>query len=93
MAKDKFNRFKPINWNSNWKQTGSFRTGYVKPLPKSRSHEQSLFINDLLSNYSDQMNPYELDFIRSISSHSYELTQKQKKVLRIIWEKCCLLVP
>lgn len=90
MAKDRFNKFKPINWNSNWKQTGSFKTGYVKPLPKSRSHEQSLFINNLILNHSAIMNDYELDFMRTISSHGYELSQKQKKVLKSIWEKCCL---
>ena len=90
MGKDRFNKFKPINWSNNWKQTGSFRTGYVKPSPKSRSHEQSLFINNLLLNHSAIMNDYELDFMRSISGHSYELSGKQKKVLKSIWQKCSL---
>jgi len=28
MAKDRFSKFKPVNWNSDWKKTGNFGSQY-----------------------------------------------------------------
>lgn len=98
MAKDRFNRFKPINWHSGFKQTGSFIKSYksevnkfavssVKPKKQHRSDELQNKLLNLYNIYKPVLTEWENEFLKSIISLPFQLTDKQKDVIKRIIKK------
>jgi hypothetical protein len=89
MAKDRFNKFKPINWNSDFKQTGSF----LKPenniinKKKIRTFSQNQLLIDITNLHYTKYNNWEKKFLETINIHQYKLSDKQKNILIQIKEK------
>jgi hypothetical protein len=82
MAKDRFNRFKPINWNSGFKQTGSFIKPESKKQHRSTSGQQKLLV--LYEIYRPVLTEWENEFLKSVISLPFELTDKQREVIKRI---------
>ena len=98
MAKDRFNRFKPINWHSGFKQTGSFIKTYksevntvtsssTKPKKTLKSPEQVAYLEETYEIYSQYMSDWERNFWTSIMSVPFQISTKQKEILRNITKK------
>ena len=106
MAKDRFNRFKPINWHSGFKQTGSFIKPYKsevnkvaasssKPYKKTRSQEQTNKLKTLFKLSQDHLNEWEKNFMTSILSNDNILSDKQNEIvskIRVKYKKLILNV-
>jgi len=86
MAKDRFNRFKPINWHSGFKQTGSFINN-EKPNHKLRSNEYQNKLLNLYNIYKPVLTEWENEFLKSIISLPFQLTDKQKDIVKRITKK------
>ena len=85
MAKDRFNRFKPINYHSGWKATGSFIS---LPNNKPRLTNEQLDMLSLIQNdFSEHMNDWEKGFIRNLIISNFQLTKRQKVKLKSIINK------
>jgi len=85
MAKDRFSRQKPINWNSGWKQTGSFIKPEVKVVQKEynyKTRKQQEVIVHVKQEYWKFMNEWERTFIVGIEKMPYKLTSKQISILK-----------
>jgi hypothetical protein len=93
MAKDRFNRFKPINWNSSFKQTGSFIKPEVKKSPKIRDKNQQEFVDAISLCWNSKMNEWELEFVSSIRFSPWMLSDKQMSKLTEINIKYNKLYP
>lgn len=95
MAKDRFSRHKPINWNSDWKQTGSF----IKPEIKEKkeyeykTRQQHQTIIKTFQQYNTFMNDWEKTFVIGIRDMPYKLTFKQTEILKKIIQKYDYLLP
>jgi hypothetical protein len=87
MAKDRYSRFKPINWDSDFKQTGSFLPKDQKPKKQLRTFEQSEKLIRIKKEFGLYMTDWELNFIDSIISVPYQLSEKQKEILMKIKDK------
>ena len=98
MAKDRFNRFKPINWHSGFKQTGSFIKPYKsevnkvaasssKPKKALKSPGQAAYLEEIYNLYSQHMSDWERNFWTSIMSVPFQISIKQKEILRRIIKK------
>jgi hypothetical protein len=83
MAKDRFNRFKPINWHSGFKQTGSFIKPEVetKPQKRIRTQSQNQLLIDIANNFGINYNDWENNFLETINKFPFELSDKQKDIL------------
>ena len=83
MAKDRFNRFKPINWHSGFKQTGSFIKPEVetKPQKRIRTQSQNQLLIDIANNFGIKYNDWEKNFLETINKFPFELSDKQKDIL------------
>jgi hypothetical protein len=91
MAKDRFNRFKPINWDPSFKQTGSFLPKDQKPKKQLRTFEQSEKLIRIRKTFGSYMTDWELNFLDSIISVPYQLSEKQREVLMKIKDKMKLI--
>jgi hypothetical protein len=96
MAKDRFSRHKPINWNSGWKQTGSF----IKPERKVEKKEyeyknraQHQIILRIFQECNEYINDWERTFMIGIRDMPFKLTPKQTELLRKIYLKYEYLLP
>ena len=91
MAKDRFNRFKPVNWNNNWKTTGSKISGDIKISVDKRRPVRYPQSQELLIQLFDQLyhhlNDWEKQFMTSITEKKLLLTLKQKQSLEKIYTK------
>ena len=89
MAKDRFSKFKPINWNSEFKQTGSFiKPEIVKPKKELRDPEVTKFLVSVLEDFEKYMTKWEYDFIKSIILVPFKCSSKQVEIIKKIIEKC-----
>ncbi len=93
MAKDRFNRFKPINWNSGFKQTGSFIKPEVKKSPKIRNKNQQEFVDAISLCWNSKMNDWELEFVNNIRFTPWLISDKQWNKLVEINKKYNQLYP
>ena len=89
MGKDRFNRFKPINWNNNWKATGSKISGSLsgQNAKRSRYPESHELLNNLFNQISHHLNDWERQFMTGITDKKFLLTLKQKQTLEKIYTK------
>jgi hypothetical protein len=121
MPKDRFSRFKPINWNSDWKKTGNTGSRYnilerkdaydayaenaklkqqitiqkqqkqapvpAKPKKKLRSPEQTAKIETTFSILEKYLNEWEMNFYNSIMSVPFEISEKQREIIKNMWLK------
>jgi hypothetical protein len=118
MAKDRFSKFKPVNWNNDWKKSGNFGSRYntlerkdtydayranqeykdsisvkqqiskpVKPKKKLRSPEQTAKIETTFSILEKYLNEWEMNFYNSIMSVPFEISEKQKEIIKNMWQK------
>ena len=118
MSKDRFSKFKPINWNSDWKKTGNFGSRYntlerkdaydayranqeykdsisvkqqvskpVKPKKELRTLEQNNVLYHILDLGKEHMSEWELNFMNSILSVPYQISPKQKEIIKGIIRK------
>lgn len=87
MAKDRFNRFKPANWHSGFKQTGSMIRPYKSEIntttkfKKSRHPEQTDKLKTLLKLTQNHLNEWEKNFMTSILSNDNVLSDKQNEIV------------
>lgn len=84
MAKDRFNRFKPINYSSSWKATGSKLN--IQP-KRSIMDKSTMEVISYLLQYKDKMNDWEKGFLRSLVINGTSLTPRQKDKVKQIKEK------
>ena len=82
MAKDRFSRFKPINYSNSWRQVGHYIP--TKPIKPS---QQTEYLKDFYSQYKDRMSGWEREFVCDITKSPYTLTQKQKDTFRNLVQK------
>jgi hypothetical protein len=118
MPKDRFSKFKPVNWNNNWKKTGNQGNRYntlerkdtydayvknaelkqkitiqkqtpvvIKPKKQLRTLEQTQFLQVIYTKDKQYLSEWEQNFIRSILSVPFQITVKQRDVLRNIIHK------
>ena len=89
MAKDRFNKFKPINWHSGFKQTGSFIKPEVETKPKKRirTQLQNQLLFDIANNFGAGYNDWEKNFLETVNKFQFELSDKQKDILLQLKEK------
>lgn len=125
MPKDRFSKFKPINWNSDWKKTGNFGSHYntlerkdaydayaknaelkskitiqkqqsqvpVKPKKTIRTLEQNNVLYHIFDSGKEHMSEWELTFFNSILAVPYQISPKQKEIIRGIIKKYDLEKP
>ena len=90
MALDRFSKFKRINWDNNWKATGSKISGKLsdsssqKPRRYPKSQE---LLNELFDQLYHNLNDWERQFMISITENKFLLTVKQKQILEKIYNK------
>jgi hypothetical protein len=87
MAKDRFNRQKPVYWNKNFKETGSFER-YKEPNkkePRSRSQQNKLLL--MYEVYKPVLSNWDIEFLKSVISLPFKLSPKQKQVVITIMHK------
>jgi len=82
MGKDRFSRFKPINYSSSWKATGSFQP--TTPSKPRLTTEQLDMIGKIQNDFREHMNDWEKGFVRNLIVSNFQLTKRQKVKLRDI---------
>jgi len=119
MPKDRFSKFKPVNWNSDWKKTGSFGSQYntlelkdaydayaenaklkqqitiqkqqkqtlVKPKKTVRTPDQTNVLQFIYDSGKEHMSEWECNFMDSILAVPYQISLKQKEIIRGIIKK------
>ena len=89
MATDRFSKFKRVNWDNNWKTTGSKISGSLSGNTGKQGRYQKS--HDLLIQLFDQiyhhLNDWERQFMTSITDKKVMLTLKQKQTLEKIYSK------
>lgn len=95
MPKDRFSKFKPINWNTGFKQTGSFIKHESPSTPKKsiRTLEQNNVLYHIFDSGKEHMSEWELTFFNSILSVPYQISLKQKEVIKGVIKKYDLEKP
>lgn len=87
MGQDKFSRFKRVNWDNNWKATGSKLSG--KLYGTNKIHNRHSESQNVLLKLHSQLLPYLSDwekmFMVNITSKKQMLTLKQKQILQNIY--------
>jgi hypothetical protein len=91
MAKDRFSKFKPANWHSGFKQTGSFIRPYKseingtsKPYKKQRHPDQTDKLRTLYRLAEKHLNDWEKNFMTGILSNDNVLSDKQIEIIKKI---------
>ncbi len=98
MAKDRFSKFKPANWHSGFKQTGSFIRPYkseinivnkvsTKPKKRPRTQLQNMLLIGITNTSEANYNDWEKGFLETINQWKFELSDKQKNILLNLKEK------
>jgi len=82
MARDRFSRFKPINYSKSWRTIGHHSPS--KPLKPS---QQTEFLKQFYSEHKDEMTGWEREFVCDVTDNPYILTKKQKDTFRKIVQK------
>jgi hypothetical protein len=85
MAKDRFSKYKPVNWNSGYKATGSFLKP-DKPRKELKSTELITKLTSIVQTFSMYLTQWEVNFITNLLSHPYALSDKQNQVISNIKE-------
>jgi hypothetical protein len=106
MAKDRFSNQKPINWHSGFKQTGSFIKPYKsdintvnkavtqntdKPKKALRTAEQTTRLETAYNTYSQYMSEWDREFWVSIIAVPFQISDKQKEILKTTFHKAKFL--
>ncbi len=97
MAKDRFSKFKPTNWHSGFKQTGSMIRPYksetnTTKYKKNRHPDQTDKLKTLLQLTQNHLNEWEKNFMTSILSNDNILSDKQNEIVSKIRTKYKKLV-
>jgi hypothetical protein len=119
MPKDRFSKFKPVNWNSDWKKTGNFGSQYntlerkdaydayaenaklkqqitiqkqqvqapAKPKKTVRTPDQTNVLQWVYDSGKEHMSEWESNFLSSIIAVPFQISPKQKEIIRGIIKK------
>jgi hypothetical protein len=90
MATDRFSKFKRVNWDNNWKATGSKISGTLlskSPKKSIRYPESQELLVKLFDQLYHNLNDWERQFMISITESKFLLSVKQKQVLEKIYNK------